>query len=317
VVESEGRAVIAWQEHGQMELDFDAGTWATDETGDASTTPPPTPPTTTSRAYVGIDGFLLPMVTDAEAGKRFDKAVARRKTLRRRKGLRRPKLTRRRGADQRYKEMKLVTMYDQAKEHRLTRATRGGVAKAGRMLRQMAGDVRLRRAGQVAAVADGAEWIAKLADAHLPADATVVLDYYHASQHVHQARRAVFGESSPDGRAWADRLLGQLLTRPFDEPWQTLVETRAKLRAKTKRQALDDLMRYLGERREKVDYARFRAAGLDIGSGPTESTCKSLARRMKGVGMRWTARNAESLVALEALHQSQLWPAYWSTRLAA
>jgi hypothetical protein len=33
--------------------------------------------------------------------------------------------------------------------------------------------------------------------------------------------------------------------------------------------------------------------------------------------MRWTPANAESMVALEALHQSQLWPAYWSTRLAA
>jgi len=308
VVESEGRAVLAWQDGGQMELDFDAGAWVTDRTADGKAT---------SRAYVGIDGFMLPVVSDAEAGRRFDKAVARRKTLPRRRGLRRPKLKRRPGADQRYKEIKLVTIYDQAKDQRLTRATRGGVAKAGRMLRQMAGDVHLRRAEQVAAVADGAEWIAKLVDAHLPRDATVILDYYHASQHVHQARRAVFGESDPDGQAWADRLLGQLATRPFDELWQTLIETRAPLRAKAKREALDDLMRYLGERRAKVDYAAFRAAGLDIGSGPTESMCKSLSRRMKGIGMRWTPANAESVVALEALHQSQLWSAYWSSRLAA
>lgn len=308
VVESEGKAVLAWQEHGQLELDFDAGGWVTAETGGG-------PPT--SRAYVGIDGFMLPVVSDAEAGKRFDKAAARRKTLKRRKGVRRPKLKRRPGADQRYKELKLVTIYDQGKEHRLTRATRGGVGKAGRVLRQMAGDVRLRRAGETAAVADGAEWIAKLVDAHLPRGATVILDYYHASQHVHQARRAVFGESAPDGLAWAERLLGQLLTRPFDEPWQTLIRTRAGLRAKTKRQALDALMRYLSERRGKVDYASYRAAGLDIGSGPTESMCKSLSRRMKGIGMRWTAANAESVVALEALHQSRLWSVYWSTRLAA
>jgi len=165
--------------------------------------------------------------------------------------------------------------------------------------------------------ADGAEWIAKLIDAHLPRDATVILDYYHASRHVHQARRAVFGESSADGRAWAGRLLEQLIARPFDELWQTLIETRARLRAKAKREALDDLMRYLGGRRAKVNYAAFRAAGLDIGSGPTESMCKSLSRRMKGTGMRWTAANAESVVALEALHQSRLWPVYWSTRLAA
>jgi hypothetical protein len=80
---------------------------------------------------------------------------------------------------------------------------------------------------------------------------------------------------------------------------------------------MDDLMRYLVERKQKVDYARFRAAGYDIGSGPTESMCKSLSRRLKGIGMRWTGKNAESMIALESLHQSNLWPRYWSTRLAA
>lgn len=308
VVEAEGRSVLAWQEDGQLELDFDAGAWLTAETPGGSAT---------SRAYVGIDGFLLPMVTDAEAGRRHDAAAARRRTLRRRRGVRRPRLRRRAGADQRYKELKLLTVYDQDKARRLARATGGGVRKAGRVLRQMAGDVRLRRARQVVCVADGAEWIARLAADNLPGDATVILDYYHASQHVHQARRAVFGESNADGVAWAERVLEQLRTGPFDEAWQTLVRTRAPLRAKAKRQALDDLMRYLGQRRAKVDYAGFRAAGLDIGSGPTESMCKSLSRRMKGVGMRWTAANAEAMVALEALHQSDLWSAYWSSQLVA
>jgi hypothetical protein len=33
--------------------------------------------------------------------------------------------------------------------------------------------------------------------------------------------------------------------------------------------------------------------------------------------MRWTGSNAESMVALESLHQSNLWRQYWSIRLAA
>jgi hypothetical protein len=308
VVESEGRAVLAWQDQDQLELDFDAGQWRTDATADKQAV---------SRAYVGIDGFLLPMVSDAEAAKRFEKARERRKRLKRRRGVRRPKLKRHRGADQRYKEMKLVTMYDQEKERRLARVTRHGVHKAGRMLRQMRDDVRLRRADQVVAVADGAEWIARLAEQNLPGKTTVILDYYHASQHVHQARRAVFGESGTPGQGWVDKVLGQLSGGPFEELWQTLLDTRSKFRAPAKRKALDDLMRYLSQRQEKVNYPAFRAAGLDIGSGPTESMCKSLSRRMKGIGMRWTTGNAESMVALEALHQSNLWSIYWSTRLAA
>lgn len=308
LAEAEGRCVLGWHEQEQLELDFTAAACWTDKTADGSIK---------SRVYVGIDGFMLPMVTDAERGKRFDQAVRRRKTLKRSKGVRRRKLVRRRGADQRYKEMKLVTIYDQEKAHRLVRATRSGVKQAGALVREMSEDVKLRAAQEVVAVTDGAEWIAKLIDNHLPADATAILDYFHASQHVHQTRRALFGEETPQGHAWAERLLDTLSSEPFECVWQSLIETRSKHRSKSKRKALDELMRYLIERREKVDYPSFRAAGFDVGSGPTESMCKSLSRRMKGIGMRWSPRNAESMVALETLQQSNLWPSYWSTRLAA
>jgi hypothetical protein len=308
LAESEGRSVLAWHEHEQLELDFDARRCLTNQTDDGSIK---------SRVYVGIDGFMLPMVSDAEMGKRFEKAVARRKTLKRKKGVRREKLKRRSGADQRYKEIKLVTIYDQDKSKRLVRATRSGVKQAGRLLREMSADVRLAAAEQVVAVTDGADWIANLIDSSLPAKTTVILDYFHASQHVHQTRRTVFGDDNGQGNAWADRLLEAMSKGSWDKAWELMVQTRSRLRSKATRKSLDDLMRYLIERREKVDYATFRAAGYDVGSGPTESMCKSLSRRMKGIGMRWTGRNAESMVALESLHQSNLWRHYWSTRLAA
>lgn len=93
VVEAEGRLVIAWHEQEQLEFDFEAGRCVTTQTPDASPR---------SRVYVGIDGFLLPMVTDVEKGRRFEKARTRRKTLKRHKGVRWGRLPRRRGADQRY-----------------------------------------------------------------------------------------------------------------------------------------------------------------------------------------------------------------------
>lgn len=307
LVESEGRAVLAWQDDGQLELDFDAGQCRTDQTADG---------TTTSRVYVGIDGFMAPMVTDAEVAKRFAKAKARRKTLKRRRGVRRPPLVRRAGADQRYKEFKLVTMYDQAQAHKLVRVTRHGPDRAARMLRGMTEDVHLHRAAEVVAVTDGAEWIAGLVERNLPrAKTTAILDFYHAAQHVHEARRAVYGEQGPDGARWADELIDALLNRPHEAWWDRLVQTRARFRAPAKRAALDGLMQYLLGRRAKVDYARFRALGLKIGSGPTEAACKSEARRLKGVGMRWRGANAEAMCALEALQQSNACGTYWKSRL--
>jgi len=309
MVESEGRAVLAWQDHEQLELDFDAGQCVTNATDDGATA---------SRIYVGIDGFMVPMVTDAEKSKRLEKAKARRKRLPRRRGVRRPPLVRRRGADQRYKEFKLVAMYDQEQRHKLMRVTRHGPDGVGKMLRGMAEDVRLHRARQVVAVTDGAEWIAGLIDRNLPKKkTTAILDFYHAAEHVHQTRRMVYGEENQEGKQWAGTLIEGMLHQPFDAWWEVLVTTRSRVRAAAKRKSLDGLMQYLLKRREKLDYARFRAMGLKIGSGPTESGCKSESRRLKGVGMRWTAANAEAMMALESLHQSNLWPTYWQSRLNA
>lgn len=312
VVESEGRAVLAWRDHGdhgQLELDFDAGRCTTDATADGR-------PTT--RVYVGVDGFMLPMVSDAEMAKRFAGWRTRRRTLGRKRGVRRPRLARRRGADQRYKEFKLLTIYDQDRAHKVVRVTRHGPARAGKVLRQMAQDVHLCRARQTVAVTDGAEWIARLVERDLPRrTTTAVLDFYHAAEHVHQARRIVFGEQDDAGRTWADELIGAMLGAPWETWWGRLADARARLRAPAKRAALDGLMQYLLARRPKVDYARFRAMGWKIGSGTTESSCKSHARRLKGVGMRWTAANAEAMTALEALYQSNLWPTYWRHRLKA
>lgn len=307
VVESEGREVLAWQDNEQLELDFDAGRCTTNATGDGQTT---------RRVYVGIDGFMVPMVSDGEKCKRFEKAKGRRKRLPRRRGVRRRALARRHGADQRYKEFKLVEFHDQEQEHKLMRVTRHGPDRVGKMLRGMAEDVRLYRADQVVAVTDGAEWIAGLIERNLPKKkTTVILDFYHAAEHVHQTRRSVFGEENEEGRQWAGTLVEGMLQRPWERWWDVLVKTRASVRAAAKRQSLDVLMQYLLKRREKLDYARFKSLGLKIGSGNTESGCKSESRRLKGVGMRWNAATAEAMMALESLHQSDLWPTYWQSRL--
>lgn len=309
IVESEGRSVLVWQEQEQLELDFDAGECLTDQTADH---------TPVKRVYVGIDGFMLPMVADGEVQKRYDKAKARRKTLPRRQGVRRPKLARHKGADQRYKEFKLAVFYDQDQEHKLLRVTGGGPKQAGRMLGMMAEDIKLCRAGQIVALTDGAEWIGRLVDSRLPADkTTAILDFYHASQHVHEARRSVFGEESKEGQAWAGEIIGGMLEKDFESWWEKVVQTRARLRAPGKRRALDQLMGYLLPRKDKLAYARFRAMGLKIGSGTTESSCKSEARRLKGVGMRWTPKSAQAMLALEALHQSNLWKTYWKSQTKA
>jgi hypothetical protein len=43
----------------------------------------------------------------------------------------------------------------------------------------------------------------------------------------------------------------------------------------------------------------------------TESLCKTMARRLKGAGMRWDPAGADALLNLTALQNSNAWENYW------
>ena len=81
------------------------------------------------------------------------------------------------------------------------------------------------------------------------------------------------------------------------------------------RSAADGLLNYVSERRDMIRYPDFLGKGWQIGSGPTEATCKTLTARLKGSGMRWDADNAEAVMGLEALSQSDQWSFYWQSEL--
>ena len=264
-----------------------------------------------TRLYFGSDGVLVPLVTEAEKQARRQKV----KDKRRRRGKKaRPLPARKAGADQRYKEFKVVAYYDEAQAHRLVAGTRGNHEAAGRVMRREAGRVHLDQADERVGNVDGAPWIRNQVQAQsLPLDA-LGLDFYHLSEHVHKARREVYGEEGEAGKQWAGALLHAFKHAGYAAAWQQLVQWRAGLR-RGGRRAADQLLHYVSERREMIRYPEFQAKGWQIGSGPTEATCKTLTARLKGSGMRWDADNAEAVMGLEALSQSGQWDLYWRSQL--
>ena len=57
-----------------------------------------------------------------------------------------------------------------------------------------------------------------------------------------------------------------------------------------------------------MDYASYRARGLQIGSGSVESACKQLVTaRLKQAGMIWDAAGAEAVAAVRAWLKSERW----------
>jgi len=309
VVESEGKAIQAAARAGRLPVDWHAGACpALDKDGRE---------TDKTRVYLGSDGVMVPMVTDAEKQARRHKVKAKRQ----KRGKKCKPLPRaRRGADLPYKEFKIVTLYDDTCAHRLVSVTRGDCAQAGKIMRRDAGRVGLDKADDRVAVVDGADWIKnQLLQQSLPLDA-IGLDFYHFAENVHKARRAVYGEEDPKdaqtpGNAWAASVLHLAKHGSYGELEEAVWDWAFRWRG-AKRKAAVALLNYLSEREDMIKYKEFIEQGRQIGSGPTESMCKATRQRVKGRGMRWDADNAEALMTIEALEQSGDWQVYWDNLLA-
>jgi hypothetical protein len=262
-----------------------------------------------SRLYLGCDGVNVPLITEEEKQKR--RAKVREK--RRRRGRRcRPLPRAKAGADQSYKEFRVAHFYDETMDHRYVGTTSGNHEAAGHLMQRMACQLELAKAQEKVANVDGAPWIRNQIDFHGLVDA-IGLDFYHLRENVQKSRRIVFGEESAAGKTWRDELMHTYRHAGYDTAWDQLVAWRASLRAPAKRKEANRLMQYVAERQPMIRYPEFRQRGWQIGSGPTESECKTTTHRVKGRGRRWDGDNAEAMMALACLNDSRMWQTYWTT----
>jgi hypothetical protein len=302
VVETEGKRVLALAHAGDL-----PPTWTV---ADCQTQTPQGQPVT--RIYVGSDAFTMPLITQAEK-------EARRKKIREKRQKRGKKArvlpTPKKGANEKWKEAKVVLFYDQTMAHRHVSVTRGDCEAAGRMMRRDAELLDFALADERVGNVDGGPWIIRQIDKRLSMTATG-LDFYHLGENVHKGRRITFGEEDADGKTWAGQTLHVAKHEGYTPLWERLLEWRKGTRG-LKRQEADRLINYVVDRRDMIRYPEFIAKGWQIGSGPTESQCRLLPDRIKGSGMRWDADNAEAIMALEALEQSTgQSQEYWQLTLA-
>ncbi len=79
------------------------------------------------------------------------------------------------------------------------------------------------------------------------------------------------------------------------------------------RETLWEHLRYIRNNKDRMRYVTLRRAGLPVGSGVTESTCKTvIGQRAKGAGQRWRDAGLRGVVTLRALHHSDRLPQFWS-----
>jgi hypothetical protein len=302
IVEADGKEVLRLFQRAQLSPEWTSQDCRT-ESG-------------TTRVYEGCDGVKVPVVTDAEKKKR--RATIRKKRQQRgRKAQPLPRL--KAGADNAYKEFRVVHFYDQAMKHRFVQATSGNHEAAGRLMQRMSLSIDLPRAAEKVALIDGAPWIRNQIELHGVVN-DIGLDFYHLRDYAQKTRRVVFGtpadatdEVPSEGKKWLEELMHTFRHAGYDAGWDRLTAWRSTLRKPAHRAAANSLLNYVAERRPLIKYPEFRNRGWHIGSGPTEAECKTTTHRIKGRGRRWDTDHAEALMALACMEDSGLWHRYWTT----
>lgn len=145
-------------------------------------------------------------------------------------------------------------------------------------------------------LADGGEWIWNEVNIHFP-DSIKILDYFHACEHIYRLASVLYGESDPKGKRWAKEHCKKLKEKGPSSLIRAM--KRRKARTAQDREALRLEFGYFNKYRRYMNYPKYRAKGMMIGSGPVEAACKIVVgQRLKQAGMRWTKNGADVVLAV-------------------
>ena len=176
-----------------------------------------------------------------------------------------------------------------------------------------------RGASVTAFIADGSHWLWSLADRHFQR-AVKILDFWHVCEHVSDCAKAFLGEGTAQAEGWSLSVCGTLRAGEV-EAALCAVEALNPRSSRALRKAKHELVTYLTNNRERMDYPRYEAMGLPIGSGEAEAQCKTLVQaRCKQSGMRWHSVGLQPLLRVRcAVKDGRYWRAFggWRGDLAA
>jgi Uncharacterised protein family (UPF0236) len=182
-------------------------------------------------------------------------------------------------------------------------------------VRWQAGACGVSQVKDLIAVTDGGNGLEEALQRHLAGNLTMILDWYHAAEHVCKFAGVFHPHEETVRKTWEEEAKAILYEQGGEAllthlqalvlPPQTSEEVHEELRK---------LIGYFENNRHRTDYPTYRRLGWDIGSGPTEAGCKIIGERLKGSGMRWVEDGAATVATLRALYVSggKLWDGFWA-----
>lgn len=155
---------------------------------------------------------------------------------------------------------------------------------------------------QIIAIADGAPGLKEALEAEFP-NLQFILDKPHLLQHLYQGAEAL--KIPQDQREnWADYLLRLLEKEPVMDVINRLRQHQVK--------RIDQLADHLKRFQNNIQYQKFRAQGLPIGSGEVESAHKYIPqKRLKLPGATWDTNSLNPMLALRILKANSWWQDFW------
>ena len=146
---------------------------------------------------------------------------------------------------------------------------------------------------------------------HFP-HAVQIVDWYHAAEYLPPIAHAAYGEGSPQARRWLDAVRTDLWEGRISEVIRACQAWTHHAQAGSPAQTA---ITYYTNNAKRMEYARFRAAGYQIGSGSIESGCKQIGTfRLKRAGARWTEEGARLTAKARAAWLSHEWDSLTALR---
>jgi len=153
---------------------------------------------------------------------------------------------------------------------------------------------------------DGAPWIWHVA-ADRWASAQELLDFYHASEHLWELGRALFGPEQ--AKEWVEARLHELRHGQEEHCLEALAELKPPRGEKG--QIVREQQNYFAGQSQRMNYHQIAQRGWPIGSGAVESACSGHQNRFKRRGQFWTRPGLAHLAALKQARQNNHWDQLW------
>lgn len=191
-------------------------------------------------------------------------------------------------------------------------STTGNSKEFGQQLRQLALSQGLSLATLVVFLGDGAAWVWELARVCFPM-AKLILDFYHAAEHVGLLTEILFGKDTPLAKTHRDAWIQILRDEPDGVDEVIRRATAAMPQSGKKRRLTRKALDYFENNRDKMRYWEYQAQGLFFGSGVVEAGCKTVVgQRLKQSGMFWGLPGAHNILDIRCVLENGQFDAFWN-----